>query len=94
MEVDARARAKMVKGDKENPGKREGVEGKASATKVKCQGEVPKQKKWREKDKRMLFERVKEKYLQLRKMRVNIIRVDPYKKYKKCSQRKRSKKKL
>jgi len=37
-------------------------------------------KKWREKDKKMLFERVKEKYLLFRKMRINIIRVDPMRK--------------
>jgi thymidylate kinase len=41
--------------------------------------EKEKQKKWREKDKKQLFERVKEKYLMYRKMRVNIVRVDPSK---------------
>lgn len=54
-----------------------------------------KSKKWREKDKRVLFERVKEKYLMFRKMRVNLLRVDPTIKLKKSSssaQRKRSKK--
>ena len=40
-------------------------------------------KKWREKDKKMLFERIKEKYLMFRKMRINIVRVDPMKKFKK-----------
>lgn len=40
-------------------------------------------KKWREKDKKMLFERVKEKYLMFRKMRINIIRVDPMRKFRK-----------
>lgn len=38
-------------------------------------------KKWREKDKKLLFERVKEKYLMFRKMRINIVRVDPMRKY-------------
>lgn len=37
-------------------------------------------KKWREKDKKMLFERIKERYLMFRKMRVNIMRVDPMRK--------------
>lgn len=36
-----------------------------------------KKKKWRDKDKRMLLEQVKEKYLAIRKMRFNILRVDP-----------------
>lgn len=53
-------------------------------------------KKWREKDKKMLFERVKEKYLMFRKMRINIIRVDPMRKFRKSQKaqptRKRSKK--
>jgi hypothetical protein len=52
-------------------------------------------KKWREKDKKQLFEKVKEKYLMFRKMRINIVRVDPNRKNKKsskASQRKRSKK--
>ena len=34
-------------------------------------------KKWREKDKRVLFEKVKEKYLTFRKMRVNLVKIDP-----------------
>lgn len=42
--------------------------------------EREKVKKWREKDKKMLFEAVKERYLQYRKMRVNVVRIDPYKK--------------
>ena len=52
-------------------------------------------KKWREKDKRVLFERVKEKYLMFRKMRVNIVKVDPSLKKQssnKNTQRRRSKK--
>lgn len=32
----------------------------------------------------MLFERVKEKYLLFRKMRINIIRVDPMRKFRKA----------
>ena len=36
-----------------------------------------KNKKWREKDKKILTERVKEKYLMIRKMRLNLIKVDP-----------------
>ena len=36
-----------------------------------------KNKKWREKDKKILAERVKEKYLMIRKMRLNLIKVDP-----------------
>jgi hypothetical protein len=47
--------------------------------------EREKLKKWREKDKKILFERVKEKYLLFRKMRINIIRVDPLKKLRKTS---------
>jgi len=48
----------------------------------------------------MLFERVKEKYLMFRRMRINIVRVDPMKKYrgktgKNASvSRKRSKKRI
>jgi hypothetical protein len=34
-------------------------------------------KKWREKDKKILFERVKERYLQYRKMKVNVTRMNP-----------------
>ena len=36
-----------------------------------------KNKKWKEKDKRILFERVKSIYLNIKKIRLNIIRVDP-----------------
>jgi len=36
-----------------------------------------KNKKWKEKDKRILFERVKSFYLNIKKIRLNIIRVDP-----------------
>lgn len=34
-------------------------------------------RKWRERDKRVLFERIKEKYLGIKKLRINLIRVDP-----------------
>ena len=37
----------------------------------------PKAKKWKERDKRQLLERVKEKYLAIRKMRFNMIKIDP-----------------
>ena len=36
-----------------------------------------KAKKWKEKDKRTLLERVKEKYLNIRKMRFNLLKVNP-----------------
>lgn len=55
--------------------------------------EVVKQKKWREKDKKLLFERVKDKYLMLRKMRINIVRVDLNQKRQNKIQKKRNKKK-
>ena len=59
----------------------------------KSQKEVKeKVKKWREKDKKGLFERVKEKYLQFRKMRINVVRVTPAVKKPRSQQRKRSKK--
>lgn len=56
-------------------------------------------KKWREKDKKMLFERIKERYLMFRRMRVNVVRVDPMRKYrgrggKLAANRKRSKKRV
>ena len=40
----------------------------------------------------MLFEKIKEKYLLFRRMRITVVRVDPCKKNKKASARKRSKK--
>ncbi len=55
-------------------------------------------KKWRERDKKLLFEQIKEKYLMLRKMRINIIMIDPSRKVKRpakggvAAARKRSKK--
>jgi Zn-dependent M16 (insulinase) family peptidase len=51
-----------------------------------------KAKKWREKDKKTLFEKIKEKYLLFRRMRITLIKVDPSKKPKKSTNRKRSKK--
>ena len=33
--------------------------------------------KWKDKDKKILFERVRDRYLQLFKLRVNVLRVDP-----------------
>lgn len=36
-----------------------------------------KNKKWKEKDKRILLERVKSIYLSIKKIRLNIIKVDP-----------------
>ena len=44
------------------------------------EGKEKKIKKWREKDKKALFERVKERYLQYRKMKVNLVRIDPSRK--------------
>ena len=37
-------------------------------------------KKWRERDKTALLERVKLRYLQLLKLRVNLVKVDPHRK--------------
>ena len=42
--------------------------------------EREKVKRWREKDKKQLFENVKIRYLQYRKMKVNLVRVDTLKK--------------
>ena len=46
--------------------------------------EQPKQvvKKWREKDKRFLYDRVKERYVQMIRLRLNVILVDPMHKIK------------
>ena len=43
----------------------------------KCKNVI--EKKWREKDKKTLFERVKERFNLIRKLRINIIKVDPNK---------------
>jgi hypothetical protein len=37
-------------------------------------------KKWREKDKQLLYERVREMYLQLIRLRINIVSIDPMRK--------------
>jgi hypothetical protein len=42
--------------------------------------ERDKVKRWREKDKKQLFEHVKIRYLQYRKLKVNLVRVDTLKK--------------
>ena len=39
--------------------------------------------KWRDKDRKVLFERVRDKFLQLFRLRVNVLRVDPMVKIKK-----------
>ena len=36
-----------------------------------------KTKKWKEKDKKMLLDRVKDKYLTIKKMRMNLVKIDP-----------------
>lgn len=73
IEIDQRSRIKQ-KSDKDQ-----------NKSNVNKNDSSTKQKKWREKDKKILFERVKDKYLMFRKLRVNLIRVDPLKKqYKKA----------
>lgn len=37
-------------------------------------------KKWRERDKQMLYERVRERYLQLIRLRLNVVSVEPMRK--------------
>jgi hypothetical protein len=37
-------------------------------------------KKWREKDKQLVYERVREMYLQLIRLRINIVSIDPMRK--------------
>ncbi len=37
-------------------------------------------KRWKEKDKKTLFEQVKTKYLQLMKLRMNLVMIDPLQK--------------
>jgi len=44
------------------------------------------ERKWKEKDKKTLLDRVRDKFFLLRKMRINIIRIDPNKKRKRRSQ--------
>ena len=36
-----------------------------------------KPKKWKEREKKQLFDRIKEKYMQIKKMRINTIKIDP-----------------
>lgn len=40
------------------------------------------EKKWKEKDKKTLLERVRERYILLRKLRINIVKIDPTKRRK------------
>jgi hypothetical protein len=40
----------------------------------------PKVLKWREKDRKILLERVKERYIQILKLRLNIVYIDPMRK--------------
>ena len=42
--------------------------------------EREKVKRWREKDKKQLFEEIKDRYLQYRKMKISVVRVDLMKK--------------
>ena len=44
---------------------------------------MPQAPKWKDKDKKFLFERVRDRFLQLFKLRVNVLRVDPMVKIKK-----------
>ena len=48
--------------------------------------------KWREKDKKILYDRVRDRYLQLLKLRFNILKVDPMIKIKKKQERLQKKK--
>ena len=48
--------------------------------------------KWREKDKKILYDRVRDRYLQLVKLRFNLLRVDPMIKIKKRQERMQKKK--
>ena len=48
--------------------------------------------KWREKDKKILYDRVRDRYLQLLKLRFNVIKVDPMIKIKKKQERLQKKK--
>ena len=44
----------------------------------KCQSTT--EKKWKEKDKKILLDRVKEKFLLLRRLKINVVKIDPNKK--------------
>ena len=50
--------------------------------------------KWREKDKKVLYDRVRDRYLQLLKLRFNVIKVDPMIKIKKKQERLQKKKEI
>lgn len=76
VEIDRRTSAKQRKQEKAEREKQMLKEVKIRPQKQKGSGGEVKLKKWREKDKKVLFDRVKEKYLMLRKMRINIYRVD------------------
>ena len=39
-------------------------------------------KRWREKDKRYLYDRINERYIQMIRLRLNVIQVDPLRKIK------------
>ena len=47
------------------------------------------QKRWKEKDKKIMFERVKECYLKMRKMRLNVMRVDPNRRFQVVTKKKK-----
>jgi hypothetical protein len=44
-------------------------------------------KKWREKDKRYLYDRIQERYVQMIRLRLNVIEVDPLRKIKQKQER-------
>lgn len=50
----------------------------------KCKNVI--EKKWKEKDKKTLFERVKERFNLIRKLRINVIKVDPNKRKRRNNQ--------
>ncbi len=50
--------------------------------------------RWKERDKKMLFERVRDRYLEIRKLRFNILRIDPMKFVKKRAAKEHRKKKV
>jgi len=89
MEIYSKWEARAFASEKEVKGTRKPSPLKAGKS------ECGKGKKWREKEKKMLYERIKEKYLILRKLRLNLVMVHPASnKAKKALQRKRSKKRL
>ena len=103
MEIDMRHQLKPHKHQAKEAQRQVNNNGKAMVKQPKMrkeggQKDREKVKKWRERDKKMLFEQVKEKYLMFRKMRVNLVRIDPNRKVKRpakgglAASRKRSKK--